>query len=466
MRFLVRGAYGFLFSIVSALLVLSPLLYAEDPGEQKYLTDEVPAPSGAKPLLKYIGEPAPLWRDDVTLRFGLHSRYKFAYLDDFNFDSIAHEDAYVNLLRFYPNLKLTFGPDITVFAEMISAESFSNSAIYRSSGFVDYVDLNQLYAEIRSPVKEVPLSVKVGRQSLSYGDERLIGAYNISNVMQVFDAVKLVFEPTDKIKVDAWFSQPVVKRRSLPDTADNSRDFYGIYATVKPVRDHVLDTFLLILRDSDQDLAGEKPGRSGPMTEYTAGNRFKGKWSDLDYGLEWAAQFGSKAHDQIAAWLWHNEVGYTLSKVSWKPRASFAFDHGSGDNNTSDGRYKNFDALFPSDDLYGDTDLVGIRNQNHFQFRAEVRPTDKLFFYVTEHFYFLDSNKSALYNADQGVVRDPTSGASRTVGKETDLLLTFKFNRYLDACMGYAFFYAGPFIKDTGPNDNANFFYTAVHLNV
>ena len=284
--------------------------------------------------------------------------------------------------------------------------------------------------------------------------------------MQVFDAVKLVSEPTDKIKIDTWFSRPVVKRSGLADSADNSRDFYGIYTTVKPIRDHVLDTFFLVLHDSDQDLTSEKPGRSGPMTEYTTGNRFKGKWHDFDYGIEWAAQFGSRAHDQIAAWLWHNEAGYTLSKVPWKPRASFAFDHGSGDNNTTDGKYKNFDALFPSDDLYGDTDLVGIRNQNHFQLRAEVRPTDKLFFYVTEHFYFLDSNKSALYNADAGVVRAPTPGASRTVGKETDILLTFKFNRYWDACLGYAFFYAGPFIKDTGPDDNANFVYTAIHLNV
>lgn len=443
-----------------------PSLYAENPGEEQYLSDQVPTPPPAKPLMKFFGEPAPLWRDDVTLRFGLHSRYKFAYLEDFNFDSIAHEDAYVNLLRFYPNVLLTFGPDVKIFAEMISAESFSNSGLYKSSGFVDYIDVNQLYAEIKSPLEKVPLTAKVGRQSLSYGEERLVGAYNISNVMQVFDAVKLVWEPSDTVKVDAWMSHPVTKRRSLPDTPDNSRWFHGIYSTMKPLRDHVLDLYFLMLYDTDQGLASEKPGRSGSAQKYTPGTRFKGKWRDLDYGTEWTGQFGSVAHDDVLAWMWHNEIGYTLSKVPWTPRLVFAYDHGSGDNDTGDGKFRNFDALFPSDALYGYTDLVGIRNQNHFSIGGELKPHSKVFFSFSEHFYFLDSNKSALYNADGGVVRSPTPGASRTVGKETDLLLMFTMNRYFKTCLGYSFFNAGPFIKDTGPNDNAHFLYLEVHLNI
>ena len=42
--------------------------------------------------------------------------------------------------------------------------------------------------------KAFPLTLKVGRQILSYGDERLIGAFDWNNFGRTFDAVKLPWE--------------------------------------------------------------------------------------------------------------------------------------------------------------------------------------------------------------------------------------------------------------------------------
>jgi len=39
--------------------------------------------------------------------------------------------------------------------------------------------------------KEFPVSLKVGRQELSYGEERLVGAFAWNNIGRVFDAVKV-----------------------------------------------------------------------------------------------------------------------------------------------------------------------------------------------------------------------------------------------------------------------------------
>ena len=134
-----------------------------------------------------------------------------------------------------------------------------------------------------------------------------------------------------------------------------------------------------------------------------------------------------------------------LPDVSWNPRVSFAYDHGSWNNNTSDGKFRDFDALFLSGALYAFTDLIGIRSQNYFGAGDEVRPCSKILFSVTEHFYCLDSKKSNLYNTDPGVVRDTTPGASRTVGKGTDIFLNFTINTPIDGYLGYSYFLAGPF---------------------
>ena len=51
--------------------------------------------------------------------------------------------------------------------------------------------------------KQFPISAKVGRQELSYGDERLVGAFDWNNIGRVFDAAKLRYE-NDTLWVDAF----------------------------------------------------------------------------------------------------------------------------------------------------------------------------------------------------------------------------------------------------------------------
>ena len=39
--------------------------------------------------------------------------------------------------------------------------------------------------------KEFPVSLKIGRQELSYGDERLVGAFAWNNIGRVFDSARV-----------------------------------------------------------------------------------------------------------------------------------------------------------------------------------------------------------------------------------------------------------------------------------
>ena len=50
----------------------------------------------------------------------------------------------------------------------------------------DRFDLHQAYIGFGNR-KESPFSLKVGRQELSYGDERLVGAFDWNNIGRVFD---------------------------------------------------------------------------------------------------------------------------------------------------------------------------------------------------------------------------------------------------------------------------------------
>lgn len=54
----------------------------------------------------------------------------------------------------------------------------------------DTIDLHQAYATLGNQ-KEFPISLKIGRQEMIYGEERLIGAFGWNNIGRVFDAAKI-----------------------------------------------------------------------------------------------------------------------------------------------------------------------------------------------------------------------------------------------------------------------------------
>jgi len=410
--------------------------------------------------LDQLGKPQSLANGHLTVKTGGEFRYRLEVRDDFNFNDEVFEDDAVHLLRTRLGLELGVLSRARVLVQGQDAESFANSSLHRTNAFVNQLDLRQLYVELTSPFEALPGKLKVGRQELAYGEQRFVGAFDWSNVSRVFDAAKLSWTPAEWAQLDGWFSQVVLVDRVKPDTADHDDNFYGVYGSVKPVRDHTLDTFLFVRHDMDNELRGELTSRRGQLKEYTLGNRARGRRGNADYGIEWAWQFGSRAHEEIAAWAWHNEMGYTFVKAPSSPRIGMEYNHGSGDDNASDGQVGNFDNLFPTNHVhYGHIDLASQRNLDHLEANVSAKPFKPLTLTAKYGWFFLDTNKSAWFNAGQGVVRAARSSASQTLGQEVDLVGRWQISKHIDALVGYAHFNAGAFVQDTGTSDDANFFY-------
>lgn len=418
-------------------------------------------------LLDQATIPRTVGSEQVKVKVGAQFRHRFEYREDFNFNDQTFEDDPINLLRTRLNIELTLGPYLKGFAEGQDSESFASRSADKNEAFVNRLDLHQLYGEVKSPWEEIPVSVRAGRQKLSYGDQRFVGAFEWSNVARVFDAVKMMYTPFSWFKADAWFSQVVLVNRTRADSADHSDNFYGLYTTLGPYVDHLLDTFIFIRHNLNNEIVGEKAGERGQLKEYTFGNRFKGKRWNFDYGLEWAWQFGSRAHDDIRAFAWHNDLGYTFAFLPWEPRVDFEFNHGSGDSNPRDGNYENFDNLFPTNHIhYGYIDFFSLRNMNNIKVGTDLKPHSKVKLAFAYHWFFLDTNDSAWFNAGQAVVRPAKAGASHSVGQELDLTAAWKMMKHLNLLLGYSHFFTGAFVKDTGADDDANFFYVETTLNL
>ena len=114
----------------------------------------------------------------------------------------------------------------------------------------DQFDLRQAYLQLG------PKSVNatIGRQTLAYGDERLIGISEWNNFSRTFDAAKLHYEQ-GKFSVDVFSSTVVYILRDSFDYSDlfngaeTHRDqvFSGIYGSTTAVDPLTIDLYVLIL---------------------------------------------------------------------------------------------------------------------------------------------------------------------------------------------------------------------------
>jgi hypothetical protein len=76
------------------------------------------------------------------------------------------------------------------------------------------------------------------------------------------------------------------------------------------------------------------------------------------------------------------------------------------------------------------------------------------------HIFRLDSATDALYGVGGQVERrDPTGKAGTDVGDEMDFILSLHLDAHSDLLFGYSKFWAGNFIRNTGPNVSPDTFY-------
>src|SRR5262245_61115347 len=145
----------------------------------------------------------------------------------------------------------------------------------------DFMDLHQAYIGVGNH-KEFPVSAKIGRQELSYGDERLIGAFGWNNIGRVFDAAKLRWQ-------NSWFGADFFTGRVvIPDdnnfNVPNDYDWFsGMYASTRKIPKQTTE-FYFLSRNANAQARFAQNGSLIPLPSardiYTIGLRVKSNPGD------------------------------------------------------------------------------------------------------------------------------------------------------------------------------------------
>jgi hypothetical protein len=129
----------------------------------------------------------------------------------------------------------------------------------------------QAYAEFGKA--EAPMFLlRVGRQELFFGDQRLIGHLNWTNTARSFDAARLTFQKS-KVKVDFFASSVVNLKEGTANKSSGGNDLHGAYGSItKVVPNATIEPYVLwrLARGTKTEagLGGKRIARStAPLSE-------------------------------------------------------------------------------------------------------------------------------------------------------------------------------------------------------
>src|SRR5258708_14656268 len=174
----------------------------------------------------------PLNRDGSSwLTLGGEVRERYEYFDNFTWGKGPQDDNGYLLQRYMIHADAHIGENFRVFPQFKSGLEDGRNGGPRPTDR-DEFDVHQLFADVRVPFDEKDsLTLRVGRQELSFGTQRLVSVRESPNVRQNFDGPRATLR-WNEWQVDPFPTRPFQTKtgvfRARPDPPLNFLGFYTV----------------------------------------------------------------------------------------------------------------------------------------------------------------------------------------------------------------------------------------------
>lgn len=442
--------------------------YREAPPKFPYFRFALMPPSFFDSDFRYLDDPNNTDYDwsDFLHRIHLGDNWLFAtggnfwmrYMHEVN-SRLSGFDQDYTLLRTRVWADLWYRDLVRIYAEFLDAHSIDPDLPPLRID-VNRSDFLNAFVEVKvGEWENHPIYVRLGRQELLFGSQRLISTLDWANTRRTFNGVR-VYRQGEQWDTDFFWVQPVIPDPSRLDSVDNNQNFFGWWTTYRPRRGTFLDLYYLFLDNTNNVLL--RGLQLAPYNVHTLGSRYTGDWQNRWlWDFEAAVQFGERGNQDILAGMATAGLGYARTDWPLSPTFWVYYDFASGDRTPNSGDYNTFNQLFPFGHYYmGWIDLVGRQNIHDLNLHLFLYPTKWITVWIQYHRFWLVSPKDAQYSVAGLPIRaDLTGAAGNDLGHELDLIFNFHLTNHSDILLGWSKLYAGNFIKNTGPGQSPELFY-------
>ncbi len=388
-------------------------------------------------------------------RFTFGGLYRFR-LEDYSGGGFAAKGDTYALSELRLNLTFRAASWAKFFAEGMDSRPLGRSSLLPA--YSNTWDIRQAYGEL-GDVEKGRWGLRVGRQELNYGEQRLIGSTPWNNLTRVFDAVRATVH-YGGYRLDAFSSSVVLPVNGTWDHHLQGNNLHGLYGGMdKLVPNAVIEPYFLWRL---QPRVKNETGAIANLDEKIGGVRMVGKLpGGFDYGTEMVKESGSLGSNAMHAWAGHWVVGRLSKSLPTTPRVYAEYNYATGDKNPKDGTIGTFDVLYPSGhDKLGLSDQVGWRNVRDIRAGVETRPVPKVEASLEYNDWHLDSATDAIYSSSGAtVVRNATGSFGTHIGQEADVIVHWTPVKYFRLSGGYGHIFPGEFLQKATPRHGYNFPY-------
>ncbi|MFA5039037.1 MAG: alginate export family protein [Candidatus Omnitrophota bacterium] len=392
-------------------------------------------------------------------KIGGDERFRAEYKEDFDFNGSRKDSGnlFLNRIRVNFNALLRdedFDRVAGIFVEGLDAQAGS----YRLKGTAsqkDDFDLHQAFLDLYD-ILDSGFGLKAGRQEMKYGKGRLIWASSWSNRIRHFDGAILQYRRS-AFSLDFLYGQDVKFKDGHFNRSHPQEFLAGVYGGYQKGPGFPgLEGYILTQAVTNV---------SSKAKRYTAGFRAYGALTQgWGFDVEVPYQFGSIGSRTISAYAIHADVSYGRDQAAWKPRLTLEYNEATGDKDPDDGTSGTFIPLYQSThEPYGIMDFFRWQNMREVALSLEVSPVKKWKFISQVNIFWLESVSDSWVNSSGAVVRSSAGNdADSHVGNEVSLRAEYEAFRNVKFEAGVARFFTGPYVRATGPDDDAGWVYFQV----
>jgi len=430
-----------------------PLRYEED---YEYLQDKSKRQEWLD-RLKYVSLGKPGWYVSI----GGEARIRYETYSNALFGSGVQDGNGYLLQRYLLHSDWHVGNKFRVFAQL--QVGFINN---RNGGprptDKDVLDMHQAFVDYKIFSNEKDsLTIRVGRQELDFGAGRLISANDSHNIRRTFDGVRAIYRRGDWA-VNSHFAKLVdIRPGVFDDRPDHDQTFWG-GAAIR-VRKKARGGLAIYYLGIDYKSAQYDQGRAREI-RHTFGGRVWGVVKRFDYNYEAIGQAGTFGNGDIRAFALSTDTGFSLSKITFRPRLGFQASVASGDRNPKDVDLQSFNPLYNRGTAYsGAIAMVDATNLGGLTPSVQLFINKKIRVLLDTTFHWRQSLNDGLY-LGSNLLRVGSLSRERFVGGSSSAQFDYQINRHFSYRAICSYFFAGKFLKESPPGKDVEYFSTRVNF--
>jgi hypothetical protein len=383
------------------------------------------------------------WKvEDLPSWLSLDGQIRLRTEDFTSYDDNPGNDRVYELTRVYGGLTVRPTSHLTGYMQFMDAHALGLPVSSVAGNMRDTFDLRQGYLEYHNEDNNIRLYA--GRKELRFGNERVIGISDWTNVSRTWDGLFGHFgDRTDRNSVDLFSASVVKINPTSLDTHGAGLTFHGAYGTIGSWIPHtVLQPFVLV---KAFPRVKSQQGIYGSELETTFGAETEGRLpAGFDYDILGDLQRGSYSNDSIHAGAGIAKVSYLFHFVPWRPRLGGEYDYATGNPHQNPNGISTYDQQYPSDhNAFGLFDLFGFQNIKEQRVNLDLGPTKNLTLLFQGETLGVASRFDSVYNSgSRAIVQAPAQGfATNRIGDGFDASAKYVFHDYWAVNAGVGHFF-------------------------